>query len=540
MEEMRTVGIYAMSGRGKRDAGSALAARKLPWVHRAWLPTLALVLFLAPRSDSAEIDGPLLLPLPTLTSDTSLASDTTPPASASPVHSSDAPPSVSPGTIEIRVQGPDSMRVHERGRFAITVINGTPVPSGRLRLEVTIPEHLVPVDRTPVQGCLNWPIKPLAPGEKFVAQFEADAKAALPIRLQAVAHLELIAEHLTQVTQPQLKLQFQCPTDVTMGECFDCVLTVTNPGSGRLTRGGLELHPGEGLQVDNAPSAPEGPYNLDPGESLQIPLKVTAIAPSDQCLRARAEADGGLHAEAEHTFKVHRAKLKVTMDGPEKKLVGSVAKYTVTVVNVGDAPSKDCVAFVEFPEELSFTDAAEKGVYDPEQHLVYWNLGVLTPGQQRRVSLTACPKAAGLLECRASAKDRLGADGESYFTTEAKGQATVSLQMLPESDIAKTGQKLRYGFKLFNRGSLPATKIVLSVKADEGLEVVAAQSKGWVAANGAWEFTVEQLKPEQEANALLVFEAKTAGGKTVSATVSSPDLAGKVTASEAIRIFDLE
>src|SRR5690606_25105691 len=105
----------------------------------------------------------------------------------------------------------------------------------------------------------------------------------------------------------------------------------------------------------------------------------------------------------------------------------------------------------------------------------------------------------------------------------------------------KVGDKIRYGFRLQNRGSLPATNVSLSVELPDGLTLLAEQSKGWTKSEaGHWQYrSIDKLAPEEDAQAVLVFKADSAGGKTVTAKVSSPDLAGTVATSQALRIFDL-
>lgn len=501
----------------------------------------------------SELDGPLLSPLPLVPIHSSelQVADAVPQAEGIPfppeAFASPAPQaapaasSTQPGVLEVRVHGPKSMRAKEVAKFAIEVINNSPVQTPPLRVIAKIPEHVAPLDLLPEEGCLSWPVHALEPGKKFDIQFAAEAKAALPIHLKVVAQVEIVAEHLTRVTQPQLQVHFQSPSDVDLGDSFDATLTISNPGSGKLTRGGLALHPSPGLQIADAPSAPQGPYDLGPGQSLQIPLKITAATPGEHQLEAFAEADGGLSAKELYCFTVHQPRFEIAISGPKVKLVGEPARFTLKAANKGDAGAKSTLAFLELPEELEFVSAEAKGIYDPKQHLVYWNLDVLQPGQQVTLAAKACPKRAGVLECRASVKDCLGTSAENYWSTEAKGQASVALEMVPDCDLAKVGDKIRYGFRLQNRGSLPATNVSLSVELPDGLTLLAEQSKGWTKSEaGHWQYrSIDKLAPEEDAQAVLVFKADSAGGKTVTAKVSSPDLAGTVATSQALRIFDL-
>lgn len=537
---------------------SSIAASASPCTRRACLLLVALALLSArsPLRAETSLDGPLLA-LPIVPAN---SSEPAPPLNFAPVESDIAPPPASlpfeiasptpapapappqkPGTLVIRVHGPESMRAKEVAKFGIEIVNHSPVNTGKLRIVAQIPKHLVPVELAPEKDCLQWPAPSLKPGERFVIHFVAAAKEALPIHLKVTAQVEITAEHVTRVTEPKLQLVFQGPKEVTFGEDFECILTVTNPGSGKLTRGGLELHPSSGLQVFDAPDAPSQSYDLEPGESLQIPLKLKPVAQGKQSLGAFAEADGDLRAQAEHHVIVHRPNFQVALTGPKTRLVGSPAEYTMTILNDGDAAAKSTLAFIELPEELDFVSAEQDGVYDPKQHMVYWKLDTMPPGRQVVVAATACPKAAGVLECRGSAKDCFGASAESYCCTDAKGQASVVLEMLPESDLAKIGDEIRYGFRLHNRGSLPASDVSLSVVVPDGLAVVEKASKGWTKQmDGSWQFeAIKKLSIDESREILLVLKAEAAGGKTLTGSVSSPDLAGKVSSTQALRVFDL-
>jgi uncharacterized repeat protein (TIGR01451 family) len=135
----------------------------------------------------------------------------------------------------------------------------------------------------------------------------------------------------------------------------------------------------------NALQLPVG--NVGPGESKLIPLTLTATAPGRHCNRVRAEGEGGIVATDEHCIEVSQPQLSIRKAGPNAALIGREVPFEIIVRNTGNAPAQNVIVRDQLPANLQPLSVAGQGAVQGQSAI--WNLGILGPGEERRVGLTA-------------------------------------------------------------------------------------------------------------------------------------------------------
>ena len=142
------------------------------------------------------------------------------------------------------------------------------------------------------------------------------------------------------VQEPKLEMHISGPVQVQYGETDSFAITVSNPGNGLAENVVLNLLPATAGQ---GPVGSRKIGNLEPGERKTIELELTAHQSGQLKIRAMAEADGGLHAESEHSIQVRRAVLNVQVVGQPHVYAGTEVAYKLQVDNQGNAAAEETI-----------------------------------------------------------------------------------------------------------------------------------------------------------------------------------------------------
>lgn len=212
-----------------------------------------------------------------------------------------------------------------------------------------------------------------------------------------------------------IKFNVSGPEEVANRRPFEINIQIVNDGDVPVQNGGMTLALSNGLKLEEVSPIARKPYNLQPGQSLRVPLSLRPTTTGAQGIKVAVEADGVQKQLKEAIMTVLGPTLKVQVDGPNTANRNRPLTYSLTIANLGTASAKGPIGFVELPRSWQYISSTHSGVYDPRQHLIYWRLKDLDAGMQQTVELNVTPGPMGRYELRGSTKDIDDNADESYL-----------------------------------------------------------------------------------------------------------------------------
>lgn len=299
------------------------------------------------------------------------------------------------------------------------------IPSLPPRGHETLQMHLVPSDGEAFELEMSWTCRPAAASARVV------------------------------VKQPHLALSLSGPADMLLGEAKTFTLLVSNPGSGDAT--GVEVNVATG---NSKPQKVEVGV-VPAGQQAEIPVQVVGNEPGELEIRAAAQAEGELTADAAGKVLVRSANLAVAVEGPQLQFAGAEATYVVVVANRGNAAADATTLSVQLPAEARYVggvDGAAAG-----KSTVKWNAGVIPPGAEKSFEIRCQLLAEGTNHFLAKADARHSIGGEAEALTEVQAVAELKLAVNDPTGPASVGSEVVYEVQIMNRGTraAPAVKVLM-------------------------------------------------------------------------------
>ena len=115
----------------------------------------------------------------------------------------------------------------------------------------------------------------------------------------------------------------------------------------------------------------------------------------------------------------------------------------------------------------------------------------------------------------------------------------MAFDITPTPDALTVGEIVRYDVRLNNRSSVEAKSLLVTVQVPAGLRVDPNRSSGWKEKAGRWSMEFASLPAAEKLAASITLVAEKPGPYQVSAGLSGPDLAGDVSRTEPIRVYDI-
>jgi hypothetical protein len=291
--------------------------------------------------------------------------------------------------------------------------------------------------------------------------------------------------------KPALRIDLVGPSggDVLLGREFDFQMTVRNEGEGEARdvdliatiSGGLQGFDRDGSH-DDARRFELAIGDLGPGEVRgPFPLSVRATGLGVQSCSMKAESPDLAPEAPEETKEVTVVAPKLSLDvqGPDRRPVGSVAEYVVTVKNEGTAAATE-VAVALFAPESGSPDVPKDAQYrqDPEKriHNIYWRLPRLDKGESRqfRVPIRLDRIATYTVEVAAHSEGFRGPKEtlREQYLTDVVGIADVKILEVGRKDaVIGEGDTTEFEIRIRNDGSKEATNVRVDFNTNEWITV---------------------------------------------------------------------
>jgi uncharacterized repeat protein (TIGR01451 family) len=248
--------------------------------------------------------------------------------------------------------------------------------------------------------------------------------------------------------------------------------------------------------VNAVPQATEAPDG-------QLMWQLGSLAPDNETtvtMHVLPISEGEIGSVAQVLFQTHasmrtvctRPELTVTHSGPKKVLIGESVVLDITVSNPGSGAATGVVLEENIPEGLSH----------PAGHELEYEVGILEPGESRRLQLTLKAAEPGVVE------NTVYLRGDGNLVAED----TITMEVVaPSLQVSLTGPRLRYlereaiyDVNVANPGTATAHDIELVTYLPKGMQFVDADHKGqYEPQNHAVYWSLEELPPQQSGVAKL-------------------------------------
>jgi parallel beta-helix repeat protein len=182
--------------------------------------------------------------------------------------------------------------------------------------------------------------------------------------------------------------------------------------------------------------------------------------------------------------------VNVTLHGPSTVSPGETVSYAVGYANWSDTMVEDAVLVLRLPTTASYVDSSGGGIYWPERHEVFWQLGDLSPQQEDLLAAqfrylwglpTDTPNLATLLLWGTNL-DESGLDVQSYL--DFVPHEVISRTQLTPAELA--AERLAY----------PDLDVFCSQAEDESMLFGLAQQLEW--SDGPTSVEVIYMRPDED------------------------------------------
>lgn len=451
-------------------------------------------------------------------------------AAASPAATAVDSGAQSPG-VTLKWIRRDEFNVGQECEFDLVVENTSEAQVRGVHVEAMIPSSLrvVSSDPPPEAGSAapGWALGDMQPGEKRIVTLRAVPGQRGDLRLDASVRLTGYSSAAFSVQEPKIGVELAGPTAGAVGEQLRYNIQVSNPGTGTARNVVVQAALPEGLEHRHGSLITMDVGTLNPGETQQVFLSLTAVSGGDQLLSVRAIAEGGLSSESASNVAVAQPELDLLISGPTELLVGGTSEFEVVVVNSGKVASANVRSRYRIPQGFEFVSAERGGRLDESDQSVEFFVGSLQPGETSSLKLSLKATAAGEYTHQAGVISEHGQIKVARCDTKVDGVAELKLDIVSDSRPVKTGDTSEFQVVIRNTGSQTAEGIGISCELPPCLELVeAAGPTEHIAQNGVLVFrSVPQIAAGDSVTLTIRARGRREGSQNLRFRIASSSLA---------------
>ena len=347
-------------------------------------------------------------------------------------------------------------------------------------LEACFPNTIQVTSTSPrpetTEACTTWSLGNIEAGQerrihiRMIPSRRGEAEVSASVRFAGQTSSKF------NVTEPLLKVEIHGPEQSLVGEASPHIVTITNPGTGVAENvsikaaipPGLKHRRGDRLVMDGL-----GPLN--PGESRDVRLALTAVQGGTHPIRVQATATGGLVADTATKVKIVAPELAISMTGPKIRYIGRKATYAVNIDNKGTAASDNVRARYRIPNGFRFVSADRGGKFDSATDSVQWYVGQVKPGAATKFQVVLEAVQLGDFVHQVGAAGENGAPAATELASRVEGVASLVIDIVDSEDPVEAGGETTYRIRLSNEGSKSASNVVLACEMPSGVNLLGAR-----------------------------------------------------------------
>jgi len=436
-----------------------------------------------------------------------------------------------PPQVTIRVRVPALAQPGQELQYRLIVQNTSQSPAHQVRVRAPLPSNSIlvrtdpePSEREPE---MIWKWTTLAGG--------ASKEISLVVKPSGAGDLQCCArvqfEHgecvRTRLTQADLRVRFNAPSQAALNDIIKIQIEVTNAGQRDATGVVLTNSLSEDFVFVSGKSVKgENPLTWDlgtiaPGKSQRVEYEAMVARTGILVNKAEVKDAAGAKQETGFQVVVGEPKLTVAMVGPKTRIVGRATTYQINVSNPGTRPATNVEVLGEIPDKITFVSATLGGQL--KGTAVRWKLGTLAPGAKQTMQLTVQAKEAVRLNNGVVVTADRGLSTRASAPTSFEGATGLSLEMDKNPDPVEVGKTGTYTLHVVNQGNAEATMLTLALTMPAELQVL--EIKGGGKQDGqSIRFALEKLAPGGEATFIIKAQALRAGEVRLRSELTAKEL----------------
>jgi uncharacterized repeat protein (TIGR01451 family) len=297
--------------------------------------------------------------------------------------------------------------------------------------------------------------------------------------------------------QPAITIEKFAPAEIQVGKPAVFELVVRNTGAVPAQQVTVTDHVPAGTQLVDVKPTPSQ------GSDGSLVWQLGTMQPGDEqtiTLQVMPQEEGEIGSTAHVTFAAQatsrsictRPQLTIEHTAPPKVLIGESLAVAITVANPGTGPATGVMIEENVPDGLSHVAGAE----------LEYEVGLLRPGESKRLDLALKAEKAGLIE------NTIVVRGEGNLSATHKVQIEV---VAPQLEVDVSGPKKRflerqatYTVSVANPGTAAARNVDLAAYLPRGMKFIEAESQGqYDQTQHAVFWSLEELPPSKAGSVKL-------------------------------------
>lgn len=397
------------------------------------------------------------------------------------------------------------LNVGQASQLELVVENTSPSTVRGVMVEAVLPANLEVAGLSPEPMATSetpaWTFGEMKPGEKRSIMLQVTPLSRDELRLNAFVRMTGHTAASFAVQEPKIEIELSGPETVEVGQQVNYTVLASNPGTGLARNVLIQAAIPEGLEHRRGSLLTIDIGTLNPGESRQAQLNLTAVKGGSHDLAVRVLAEGGLTDEHLAKVTIAEPQLSIEIAGPDNQISGRTEDYALTVTNDSGVPSANVRAKYRVPEGFEFVSATHGGKYAADSRSVEWFLGTLSPGQETDVRVSLKAVATGALVHQAGVISEHGRVAMAEHSMSVEGVASLAMEVSADRSELRVGDEVVYEVDIRNNGSRAANSVGISCELPAGLELVkAAGPSEYIAENGVMVFkSLPSLDPGKSA-----------------------------------------
>ena len=386
-------------------------------------------------------------------------------------------------TLTVEIQAPPTVNVDLPVWIKVVVRNKGQAEAANVVVRYLMPEKLEFLssqpEARPSGPVIAWSLGGLPPGAERVLKVRAKATEARLMDHAATVTMATGSRAKMVVKQPRLKVeQSVSPGKVLKGQQVKFSISVSNPGTGPARDVAVQAKLTAGLKHDEGSYIEQVIGAIGPGETVPLDaLMVDAVAGGEQsCTVSVSSPDVAKDSDDAHATRavtVVEPVLKLALSGHDKRITNTPALYQLFVENPGTAPARHVrvTAFLPLGGKLFVPKDAS---FDSASRRLTWTIPQLDPKDKAEFKFKVLMGGIGRYQIDAEAKGDGLLSAKSTLTTHVTGMADVQFEVVERTRALDVGEETDFEVRVKNNGSKDATKLLISAKVAENLEIVGA------------------------------------------------------------------
>jgi uncharacterized repeat protein (TIGR01451 family) len=343
----------------------------------------------------------------------------------------------------------------------------------------------------------------------------------------------------TVVTAPRIEFELSAPKDVRLGQSVPFHFKVRNVGTGE-ARGIMirDLIP-EGLSHGQGSDLEYEVGRLPAGKSRELTLDLKAVKIGPTVNRAVVVGEGGLSVKAEAAIEVSGSKVVLSRSGPPRRYLDRPAIYSNTLTNDSKYDVDGVVVVETIPAGMEFVGASHGGQFNEGSRTIAWRIDRMAAGETCVVKSKLVPKATGTQTSTVRVSVPNGEPAEATSETVVEGFAALSVDVAGADGPVDVGEKVTLRINARNKGSLPATNVVVTVDIPEQMTILSVRGPGKHTQEGSQlQFgPMPTLEGRTAATCELVLQAKKRGDSRLHVSLRADQIDKPLTREESVLVL---